>query len=518
MTKQYDCIIVGAGIAGQTLARSLANTRIHVAILDSGTAVRDKSKDFLNEFISTEQSFRTDYLNRVRQIGGASNIWAGRLMRLTEEDLCPRPWLSSNGWPISYADLKKYYKEVDKEFKVEWAWENQQCKDVRYTPKARSTEYARSVWTKSIPRYGVKSKSWKQIRSNKQMEVFSNCTLIKVIDSGSNGIYANCVMDGKDLTLHTKIIVLATGGIENVRIMLDSHKTNGTYFSTDNANIGKYFMDHPKWISPALKLNNAILINRFLTKTYLNGSIKDGVKFCVNRQKELKVTNPYAEISLKMDPLYEEALARIISIYKSHSLSGTLKIKKGDISAAINTLYLINPSAKMPHCLRLGLQYVKNKFRLKLHAKSIVITIHLENSPSLESAIVRLPKKNRYGCSEIAVNWKVSDRDIESANALYKELVEGLIKENIVDRQYASELVTRDFITDASHHMGGTCMSRTESEGVVDKNLNYWGSRGIYIVGSSVFPTSGHANPTYTIVALSIRLGRHLRKIFGVEE
>ena len=37
----------------------------------------------------------------------------------------------------------------------------------------------------------------------------------------------------------------------------------------------------------------------------------------------------------------------------------------------------------------------------------------------------------------------------------------------------------------------------------------------VWIAGSSVFPAGGCANPTYTIVALSIRLARHLRSVLA---
>ncbi len=37
----------------------------------------------------------------------------------------------------------------------------------------------------------------------------------------------------------------------------------------------------------------------------------------------------------------------------------------------------------------------------------------------------------------------------------------------------------------------------------------------LYLAGASVFPTSGSANPTFTIVALSIRLAEHLRAELG---
>ena len=58
--------------------------------------------------------------------------------------------------------------------------------------------------------------------------------------------------------------------------------------------------------------------------------------------------------------------------------------------------------------------------------------------------------------------------------------------------------------------MGGTRMSDAAATGVVDRNCKVFGMANLYIGGSSVFPTGGHANPTYTIVQLALRLGDHL--------
>ena len=60
------------------------------------------------------------------------------------------------------------------------------------------------------------------------------------------------------------------------------------------------------------------------------------------------------------------------------------------------------------------------------------------------------------------------------------------------------------------HHMGATRMARSPREGVVDEQCRVHGVDNLYVAGSSVFPTSGIANPTLTLLALTFRLGDHL--------
>ena len=67
---------------------------------------------------------------------------------------------------------------------------------------------------------------------------------------------------------------------------------------------------------------------------------------------------------------------------------------------------------------------------------------------------------------------------------------------------------------DASHHMGGTRMGDDPSTSVVNKDCRLHFSPNVYVAGASVFPTSGNANPTFTIVALAIRLASHLSRNF----
>lgn len=67
----------------------------------------------------------------------------------------------------------------------------------------------------------------------------------------------------------------------------------------------------------------------------------------------------------------------------------------------------------------------------------------------------------------------------------------------------------------ADHHMGTTRMDPDARRGVVDPDGRVHGSTNLYVAGSSVFPTAGGANPTLTILALTLRLADHLRERLG---
>jgi|CXWL01.1.fsa_nt_gi choline dehydrogenase-like flavoprotein len=63
-------------------------------------------------------------------------------------------------------------------------------------------------------------------------------------------------------------------------------------------------------------------------------------------------------------------------------------------------------------------------------------------------------------------------------------------------------------------HPAGTCrMAHRADSGVVDSDGRVFGLDNLFLAGAAVFPTSGPANPTSTLVALALRLGDHLREL-----
>jgi choline dehydrogenase-like flavoprotein len=54
-------------------------------------------------------------------------------------------------------------------------------------------------------------------------------------------------------------------------------------------------------------------------------------------------------------------------------------------------------------------------------------------------------------------------------------------------------------------------MDPDSTRGVVDTNCTVHGVDNLHVAGSSVFPSGGFANPTFTIVALALRLSDRLK-------
>jgi choline dehydrogenase-like flavoprotein len=125
-----------------------------------------------------------------------------------------------------------------------------------------------------------------------------------------------------------------------------------------------------------------------------------------------------------------------------------------------------------------------------------------------------------FGVPRPRLHWKKSDAERRTALMSARLVGEALIRQDI------GRLRIRNFLADNKpwpsvdhptgyHHMGGTRMAQSPTDGIVDRNCQVFSMANLFIGGSSVFTTCGHANPTYTIVQLALRLGDHLATRVG---
>jgi choline dehydrogenase-like flavoprotein len=115
------------------------------------------------------------------------------------------------------------------------------------------------------------------------------------------------------------------------------------------------------------------------------------------------------------------------------------------------------------------------------------------------------------------IHWKISQLERHTARRMREIICLELqrlglpvprLTPGLDDDNWSAHLFER------AHPAGSTRMSSDPKRGVVDPNCQVHGISGLYLAGSSVFPTSGAANPTLMIVAMALRLADRLKQQF----
>jgi choline dehydrogenase-like flavoprotein len=115
----------------------------------------------------------------------------------------------------------------------------------------------------------------------------------------------------------------------------------------------------------------------------------------------------------------------------------------------------------------------------------------------------------------LQISYGLTTIDIDSVIQLHKELDLQLRAMGCGELEYWFPAATltaaiRNLSKDGLHQCGTTRMADTPENGVVDANLKLWGTDNVYVCSSSVFPTSGQANPTFLLGVFAVRLAAHL--------
>ena len=140
-----------------------------------------------------------------------------------------------------------------------------------------------------------------------------------------------------------------------------------------------------------------------------------------------------------------------------------------------------------------------------------------EQDPEFSNRVSLSDKKDKFNNPLPKLIYKKSELVRKTAKVLMEEIGSYLI-ENDLGRVSGKSFLFEEgskYISEAGyHHMGGTIMGENSRTSVIDKNLKVHGSKNLFVVGSSVFPSGGHANPTLSILQLSLRLNNYLTKSF----
>jgi choline dehydrogenase-like flavoprotein len=496
---------VGAGAAGITIAHELRTAPLRVAVLESGGLSPDDVTQSLYTGASTAQPYYplADPMTRTRCFGGTTHVWTGECRPLDELDFERRDWVPDSGWPLTRADLLPFYERAHVRCELgRFAYDAADWAHDGVGPIALDPERVRSsVFHYSPPtRFGEVYRG--DLERSTNVTVFLNANAIDLETPAPaervRAVRVAC-LSGSGFRVRARAFVLAAGGIENARLLLLSNTVQTAGLGNGHDVVGRYFMEH-------LYLDRAasILARRDrISDLYTRGHDGDGrlirgiLGLAPVVQRRERLTN-YCAV-LEDDSL--RTAIRAVAIALRH---GRLH-SRGVAGYVRNTLGYARSMA----AARLRPTRPASRHRLYL-VKNV-----MEQVPNVESRVVLSDEKDRLGCRRAELRWRLSALDkhtVHRAHALLEEELRRSGVGRLMSAMGAEADPWPSRLRGARHHMGTTRMHPDPRRGVVDADGRVHGVGNLYVAGSSVFPTSGAANPTLTIVALAIRLAEHLER------
>lgn len=539
-----EVCIIGSGPAGITLARELANSSTRVCLLESGGISQDSDIQDLSTAETLGDPFLSLQVTRNRQLGGNSNVWSIKLGRqadrqweigvryvpLDDIDFEVRDWVTYSGWPLAREELVPYYEKA------------------QVVAQAGSFDYDPGVWSddqvKPVPfenasflskvfQFGRRSAFYQdyfqELSAAPNVDIYLYATAVELeTDEGHSSIKRVRVSNftGNSYWVQAKVFVLATGGVEVARLMLASnqHQTSGV--GNENDLVGRFFMDHP-----LLDLGRQYPTN---TEVFQKMAFYD-----MRRIDGHAVMGHFKPSRSAMTE--HHLLNGAIVLFPRPSQRQTQAILS--LKVLVEQGYLKNPNPKhwpaiAQHLLNVagGIDYVARAAYLAktydqslLHGfgrggwaeqpqthkrfQSFEVLMITEQAPDPNNRVQLSRDRDPLGMPRAELHWTWGQVNIDSARHtqdLFATAVEtaglGRLAKNCRDGQpYLSGPAG------LAHHIGTTRMSTTPQTGVVNENCRVHSVPNLYVASSAVFPTGGYANPTLTILALSLRLADHLK-------
>ena len=463
--RTFDVCVVGSGPAGVTLARRLGTRGVSVGLFEAGgLRFRQESQDLYKGTATGQPYFPLDGA-RLRFFGGSSNHWGGWTRPLDPYDFDAKPHHPLSGWPIDKADLDPYAAEAADILNLP---ENAPPPDVM--PDAAGDLVPRRFrFSRPVTRFGQKYRT--EIEESKTVRAFVNANLVDLRVDGTRRSISEAVFRSyqrpESFSVKARLFVLCLGGIENARALLNADSQVAGGLGNEHDLVGRYFLEHPH--APA---------GRAVMRQPLTWML---------------VYSPTPEL-MRAQTILNFGM-RIGDFDQWNSL---------DFTGALAP----HPPCAIDFDTLLATEMRGEETPCPAHIGDVFIAC--EQSLDPENRVSLTAGRDRFGLRKVRLDWRLSEMDLRTMKSAAMEVARHLAEHDagrmkIADWLLDDRLPTGDELYGGNHHMGATRMSDDPNTGVVDESCKVHALENLYIGGSSVFPTSGHANPTYTIVQLALR-------------
>lgn len=515
--------IIGAGVAGITLAMELDKKGIEVCLLESGGFnPDDATRDLCRGEDVGEWKYNFADGSRSRFLGGSSNCWGGWCRPLDPWDFEKRDWINHSGWPFGLNEMLPYYERTHELLKLgpnnfdPEFWERSIGRsDVRRMPltsgKVRDTISQFSPPARFGKLYREQLKRSHRVR----VYLYANATNIDT-DRGAQNVtrIEVATLTGVRMDVSAKIYVLATGGIENARLLLASNKVQPGGLGNGNDLVGRFFMDHPRLLTGNIRFEKEWSRNKLsdVKYHYMNAAVAAHGTFVAH------------QFALEPQVLKDEGIlnARVWfnSVFPGEGSEGAqalfrckqamLHKEQADWSLGKDMMTML---AHPVDTLAYGYTRL---FQPRWLIRGVKFQLIVEPEPDPNSRVMLSPtQRDALGMPRVRVDWRLTEKVKRTFDRTLAIIAEDMRKSGVAEVDLDPPVEGRKWPPDLEgtwHHMGTTRMHDSARQGVVDRNCRVHGISNLYVAGSSLFPTAGANFPTITLAALAFRLSEHLAR------
>ena len=508
-----DLCVVGSGAAGLAIASEMSgglppSRPLSVMLIESGGMNLEAPTQALYDVEISGLPHPGSTQGRFRVCGGSTTQWGGQALPLTPFDFERREWVPHSGWPISFEELQPYYQRAGRFLLIDdMNFDTDLFRLLRTKPPAFDPAQVWYHFSKWSPKPSLREHYLPSIRNSQHCMLLLHANVTDIaLDPDSQRVSQIEVqsLEGHKAAVHAKAFVLCAGGIETARLLLASRKQQPNGIGNAHDLVGRFFQDHPSAMVGWLNTPAPARAQRFLNVFHRNG-LKYSVRCTATRQWQQQ----HRALNVSMGTTFVEgdgALQNLKEIYNTlrerrlHGVAGRLSRVALHPAAAISPAYqfLVHGRSYAPGArMRIGLTS--------------------EQQPNPESRILLSDKVDALGIPRANVRWKLTELTLHTIRKYVETLLEQFQRAGIgeIDLEpwvFEDSRRWTENITDQYHHIGTARMDPSPREGVVDQNCQVHGIANLYIGSSAVFPTSGHSNPTLTIIALCIRMADRLKR------
>jgi hypothetical protein len=537
---QVDVAVVGAGPAGIVLALELARAGISVAVIESGGESFSADVQRLGDTAGGDSLHVPMSLTTRRQVGGASNLWAGRCLPFDPIDFQSRQIVGNARWPVDYDDLEPYFLRA-----CEWFMCGQALFDAREIPNLAERSLipgwpGGEMLATALERWSLPTNFGQQYRERLKtsdlVTLVTNLTCTEIVcapDGASVAYLLGRTLTGKRILVRAKRYSLACGGLEATRLLFASNRVHRGGIGSHSGHLGHWYMAHVEGRIARIHLSTPPAetiydYERDPDGVYVRRRFTFTQDFLVEHDlpnTAMWIANPQIG-----DPSHENGILSLIYLTLASPL-GRYLIAEGIRQGQIKTTRRVsershwaNVRRNLGPAARFALTFGYHRF-IKRGRKvpgvfvpsasnAYPLVYHGEHLPHYDSHVTPTDERDALGMPRLRTRLHFDESDFRGAVRAHEHFDRYLRNNGLGHLEYLyqdSEEALRQQVFGGYHQVGTTRMSASPEDGVLDPDLAVHGLEDLYVASGSAFVTSSQANTTFMIVVFALRLADHLR-------